>query len=200
MTEPFAYPAVPLVRRHGPRGYANYARFRPWLRDEFSFRCVYCLQRERWAPSHAPFDVDHFLPVVQNPDRAADYANLLYCCSACNNAKRDLLLPDPTQVLLRDSTRVKADGTIEGLTPQAEKLIFQLGLDSDGYNEFRVLWIGIVAMAERADPVLFRQLMGFPDDLPDLTALRPPDGNSRPEGIEESFLRKRQRGELPETY
>lgn len=48
MTTPFIYPAVPHVRRHGPMGYADVTSFRPWLRDEFSFRCVYCLLREQW--------------------------------------------------------------------------------------------------------------------------------------------------------
>jgi hypothetical protein len=42
--------------------------------------------------------------------------------------------------------------------------------------------------------------MGFPDDLPDLRRLRPPAGNARPEGLEDSFFAKRRRGELPETY
>ena len=47
MNSPFEYPSSPHRRRHGPLGYADYASFRPWLRDEFSFRCVYCLLRER---------------------------------------------------------------------------------------------------------------------------------------------------------
>jgi hypothetical protein len=35
---PFSYPTTPHVRRHGPQGYADYASFRPWLRDEFTFK------------------------------------------------------------------------------------------------------------------------------------------------------------------
>ncbi len=46
MTTPFRYPDGPHQRRHGPRGYASYESYRPWLRDEFAFRCVYCLTRE----------------------------------------------------------------------------------------------------------------------------------------------------------
>ncbi len=46
MTDPFAYPPAPHVRRNGPQGYADYQSYRPWLRDEFSFRCVCCLLRE----------------------------------------------------------------------------------------------------------------------------------------------------------
>jgi hypothetical protein len=46
---PFDYPAVPLVRSHGPLGYSDYESYRAWLRDEFAFRCVYCLSREQWG-------------------------------------------------------------------------------------------------------------------------------------------------------
>jgi hypothetical protein len=43
---PFDYPAQPHVRRHGPIGYATAESFQPWVRDEFSFRCVYCLRQD----------------------------------------------------------------------------------------------------------------------------------------------------------
>ena len=48
----FVYPEVPHSRRHGPKGYADCYQYHPWLRDEFSFRCVYCLSRERWGKGH----------------------------------------------------------------------------------------------------------------------------------------------------
>jgi hypothetical protein len=47
---------------------------------------------------------------------------------------------------------------------------------------------------------LLRRLQGFPDNLPRLATLRPPDGNTRPEAIVDSYYGKRQRGELPVTY
>jgi hypothetical protein len=37
----FEYPLMPHVRRHGPAGYDDYASYRDWLRDEFTFRCVF---------------------------------------------------------------------------------------------------------------------------------------------------------------
>jgi hypothetical protein len=46
----FDYPVGTHVRRHGPQGYLDYKHYKPWLRDEFSFRCVYCLCRETWFP------------------------------------------------------------------------------------------------------------------------------------------------------
>lgn len=61
---PFTYAAAPYSRRHGPRGYADYASYRPWLRDEFRFQCVYCLLREQWGRVAGMFDLDHFLPAV----------------------------------------------------------------------------------------------------------------------------------------
>ncbi len=60
---PFVYPDTPHVRMHGPRGYEAYQSYKDWLRDEFTFRCVYCLERERWYPNgHAAFGVDHVKP------------------------------------------------------------------------------------------------------------------------------------------
>jgi hypothetical protein len=55
-------------------------------------------------------------------------------------------------------------------------------------------------LAASHDPVLHRRLTGFPNDLPDLKSLRPPGGNTRPEGIEQSHFRRRERGELPAMY
>lgn len=86
---PFQYPPALHERRHGPQGYSDYASFRPWLRDEFGFRCVYCLRREQWELCRGIFHIDHFVPVSQDPTRLHDYDNLLYTCVSCNFAKRD---------------------------------------------------------------------------------------------------------------
>jgi hypothetical protein len=60
---PFTYPAVPHIRKHAPAGYKNYPEYKPWLRDEFEFRCVYCLQREMWSRDRdAGLSVDHIIP------------------------------------------------------------------------------------------------------------------------------------------
>src|SRR5712691_10153 len=96
---PFTYPDVPYVRRHGPQGYAHYTSYRPWLRDDFSFRCVYCLLREQWGHVAGLFDLDHFLPTAQHPQAHGRYDNLLYGCARCNAAKADAVIPDPCQVL-----------------------------------------------------------------------------------------------------
>ena len=58
----YDYPSIEHERIHGPGGYSNYFSFKEWLRDEFGFRCVYCLTRERWYDwGEALFGVDHIL-------------------------------------------------------------------------------------------------------------------------------------------
>src|SRR5438034_1848544 len=200
MTIPFIYPSAAHVRRHGPQGYAEAAGYRPWLRDEFSFRCVYCLLREQWGRVRGTFDIDHFLPVASHPGLALTYDNLVLACAACNSAKGKLHVPDPEKVLLARDVRVHDDGTVEGRTPAARRLIRVLGLDDAESTEFRLLWLGILALAEEHDPELHRKLLGFPDDLPNLARLRPPSGNARPGGVQQSHLARRQSGSLLETY
>ncbi len=196
----FTYPAEPHRRRHGPQGYADPGSYRPWLRDEFAFRCVYCLFREQWGKLRGTFDVEHFRPTASHPGDRLFYDNLVYGCSACNVGKGKQLVPDPLMALVCADVRVNDDGTIEGLTRQARRLIRVLGLDDREYTEFRMMWMEILSLAAREDPELHRKLMGYPNDLPDVARLRPPGGNSRPEGIEQSYFVRKQKGILPETY
>jgi hypothetical protein len=197
---PFDYPAMPHVRRHGPQGYADYGRFLPWLRDEFAFRCVFCLRREQWGRAAAELEIDHFLAVAQRPDLRLFYDNLLLVCPICNAVKGPRPLPDPCQVLTASAVTVDERGVIHGHTREARRLIRRLALDKQPAQEFRLMWNRIVANARRFDPALYRQIMGFPKDLPDLRRLKPPGGNTRPDGIAESWLARRERSELSTTY
>jgi hypothetical protein len=200
MSVPFTYPAAPHQRRHGPQGYADYSSYLPWLRDEFSFRCVYCLLREQWGRGRGIYAIDHFLPVAHYPTKVTDYDNLLYACATCNIAKGARAVPDPLAVLTTPAVRVAEDGTIHTDTVEAARLIELLGLDSPQFTEFRMLWIGIVALAARHDPELHSRLMRYPDDLPDLGRLQPPGSNCRPDGVRSSARMRRERGELPSVY
>lgn len=196
----FTYPAAPLVRRHGPWGYADYPSYRPWLRDEFTFRCVYCLRREQWGRVAAEFAVDHFLPVARHPERATDYANLVYSCASCNARKGDGETPDPSAVLTRAHVRLDDAGLLVADTAEARGLIRALDLNGPDVLAFRTLWIDILRLAEQVDRELYQRLLAYPEDLPDLASLRPPGGNTRPEGVATSYLERRRRGELPTTY
>ena len=58
----------------------------------------------------------------------------------------------------------------------------------------------IIAITAKHNGILYRELMGFPDDLPDLARLQPPEGNSRPDGVKKSCYAQRERKRLPKTY
>jgi hypothetical protein len=200
----FAYPEAPYVRRHGPRGYTDYTAFKPWLRDEFCFRCVYCLCRERWHPGgEAGFSVDHVEAQAHAPHRVGAYANLVYACLSCNSAKRDQRLPDPCTVGYASLLRVRGGGDVEGLSPAGAEMIAALGLNRPHLREYRHRILGLLQrfrQTTRGQQADLPRWFGYPDDLPELAALRPPGGNDHPEGIAQSHFERRQRGELPETY
>jgi len=196
----FNYPDARSQRRHGPVGYASYRSYRPWLRDEFTFRCVYCLKREQWGHITGEFDIDHFQPQTCRPDLAADYPNLLYSCRRCNGVKLDEEVADPFAILTGDRVRTMPDGTVKGLDAAAMKLILQLDLNSPRLMEWRTMWMRIADLARGKDEELLRQLIGFPKHLPDLRRLRPPAGNTRPAGIGESWAALAQQGKLPDHY
>jgi hypothetical protein len=195
----FTYPAAAEHRHHGPSGYSSYESYRPWLRDEFTFRCAYCLLRERWGKYTGEFDLDHFMPQVCDASQVADYENLVYCCHSCNSKKGSVLLSAAEHHLTAETVRVRPDGYLVGLTGEAQRLIDVLTLNSTNWVQWRLTWIRIVELAAENNSALFRRLMGFPDDLPDLAKLRPP-ANSRPDGVNQSYFAQRERGELPGFY
>ena len=199
-SEPFVYSATPHVRRHGPYGYKEYESYREWLRDEFSFRCVFCLRREQWGSVGGMWDIDHSTPQHKNPQRKLDYDNLLYTCRTCNSAKSGQVVPDPCEVAFGECVKVHADGTIRALNEEGEILIAALRLDGKKATNFRRLIIDTLhSLAVHNETQLYIRWMRYPDNLPDLSKLKPP-GNTKPEGVNASYYARRIRGELPETY
>ena len=199
MSIPFQYPTRAHERQHGPQGYRQPDSYRSWLRDEFAFRCAYCLRREQWDRSLS-MEVEHFQPTSQSPDQRLTYDNLLYACPHCNRAKSLQVVASPERAFIEDNVEVQSDGTIVGHSPEARSIIEKLRLNSAAMVHFRRTWLEIIALSARFEPELYQQLMGFPDDLPDLSSLRPPAGNTRPEGITRSHFAQRERGELPDEY
>lgn len=196
----FTYPPKRAHRRHGPRGYSNYSSYRPWLRDEFQFRCVYCLKRETWGRVKGEFDLDHFEPQSVRPDLELDYENLVYACRRCNAVKGNQSIENPFEILEGERVIVMPDATLQGRDAEAWRFIKILDLNSATMVRWRMLFQGLVALAVEHDPVLYEQLAGFPKDLPALDKLRPPGGNSRPQGLQDSWASKLQNGTLPAFY
>jgi hypothetical protein len=195
----FDYPTA-LNRRHGPDGYHDYESFRDWLRDEFLFRCVYCLHREQWYERTAMFNIDHFTPVDHDPEGKLEYNNLVYACGPCNNAKRNILgVPDPAAFAFSECVKVGTDGEIVWLNQTGELLVLKMRLNSDKNVRWRSRWIRNLAALRIQDPVLYQEYMGFPVDLPDLRKKKVPR-NSLSDGVKDCYFAKRERGELPSTY
>lgn len=201
----FDYPKQRYRRRHGPGGYRVYHPFKEWLRDEFTFRCVFCLSRERWYPfGHVDFSVDHFISQSSGIG-VLDYDNLLYACLRCNSFKRDLpRVLDPCVHPYGSHIRVNNDGTVTALTARGRILIDTFRLDRAEAIELRREKFTYFHWLQRnpTDPQIepwIRQNFYYPDDLPDLRKKKPPR-NSRPQGVARCYFALRESGKLPESY
>lgn len=178
----------------------GYEEYRDWLRDEFAFRCVYCLRRETWGRITGRFHIDHFRPVATAPTLTTVYDNLLYAFDTCNLVKRAVIVPDPLTELVHGSVTVHPeDGRLEAHTVEAKRLVRKLQLDTEEARAERQLVILAVRLASEKGPAVLWPWLRYPDELPDLKR-KQPGGNSRPEGIEQSHFARRQRGELPDAY
>jgi hypothetical protein len=199
----FDYPSQRHERRHGPSGYETYQPYKDWLRDEFVFRCVYCLTRERWYPcGHTAFGVDHVMSKHKHPDLSCEYTNLVYSCNRCNSAKGQHELLDPCREGFGKHLRVHEDGTLESLSVAGRELVLRLGLNHPSRKEFRankVMLVNYLSSRGAEAKELLVNLLGFPDDLPELP-MKQPSGNSRPEGLENCYFMQCLEGSLPETY
>src|SRR5260370_29445548 len=196
----FEYASIPHARRHGPAGYEDYNSYRDWLRDEFIFRCVYCLHREQWYHGGATFHIDHFVPVTADATGKCEYSNLLYACARCNEAKRAVLgVPDPCQIALHDCRRIMDDGRVESLNNEGKKLNLVLRLDSEHNVRDRSRWMRTLEFLRTNNAELYQEYMGFPVDLPDLRRKQVPE-NTKPDGAANCYFVLRERGELPALY
>ena len=196
---PYAYPARPHRRRHGPAGYSNYESYRPWVEDEFCFRCIYCLNRKVWAPTNI-WAIDHLVSQDEAPELECEYDNLVFACQFCNQQKLANRVPDPCQVAYGKCLRVESDGTVTPLNKQGKRLVTVIRLNHPRFIDERLKTLCVWKILAEHDSAELQRLMDFPADLPDLSRLKPPGGNRRPEGISESCFARRERGNLPKTY
>lgn len=196
---PFAYPNSPHVRRHGPQGYSDYRDYRNWLRDEFSFRCVYCLRRETWLTLRRDYQIDHFLPKSEHPDVERDYDNLVFACSECNGTKAAKCLPSPESVGYGKHLWVDTNGEIHALDDSGETIIEALQLDAPEFNNLRRQIIETISEARVGSKTL-NWCLGYPENLPDLSREKKPRSNKRSNGITDSHFERKQRGELSQYY
>jgi hypothetical protein len=144
--------------------------------------------------------VEHFISASVYPDGECEYSNLLYACATCNVTKEAILgLPNPCLVAFNDCLRVMADGRIDALNPDGEKLKQVLRLNSEKNVRDRYRWMRALEALRTSDPELYQEYMAFPEDLPDLRTKQVPE-NTKPDGAVNCFFVLRERGELPATY
>ena len=77
-------------RRETPPGpFKHYSAYRPFVREDFSECCAYCLLHEFLAAGQENFELDHFRPrsLARFVSLADDFYNLYYACRPCNHAK-----------------------------------------------------------------------------------------------------------------
>jgi hypothetical protein len=139
------------------------------------------------------------------PERVCDYDNLLYTCSVCNACRREQPLPfDPSAVALAMHIQTRVDGTIEALTQEGRVFCDLCHLNRPLLVQFRRHVLELVEhLVEQTEPAAeraLRRILGFPDNLPNLRSRRPPGGNTRTDGITESWFERRRRNELPAAY
>jgi len=195
---PFCYATRPHIRKHGPAKYPRWEHYRDWLRDEFDFVCVYCLRREVWERKRAQWVVEHLVPRAKAPELELEYTNLVYACVSCNSAKSAHDIPDPCRHAYDDLVFVTDDGCIHPRTPYGKFLIRSGALDAPDATRWRKETIRLFRVLKKHDPELYRVKLSFPDDLPDLSNLRPPPGgNSKPAGVENCRYQQRADGTLP---
>lgn len=191
----------PHRRRHGPADYTDYESYRDWLRDEFSYRCVFSLLRETWPQTR--FHIDHLVPQRERPDLVCVYDNLILLEGRMNLIKGKRRLPDPSAVRLGKClfvhTTGERTGEIEANDDVGEKIIRVLRLDSDDATQVRRDWVGILRSVARTDEPLFRKFIGYPKNLPDLAKANAPS-NTRISGLRRSAKSLGDAGVLPEWY
>ena len=200
----FDYPGQ-HVRKHAPAGYAEYQEFKEWLRDEFTFRCAYCLERERWYPSSkAGMSTDHIVARMKDKDLEVEYGNTVYACLRCNSAKRENELIDPTATAFSDHLEMAPDGLMHPKTVQGYKLIHLLHLNEDDPLRTRRTKMGILKLKGRypqdADvDELYLDAFGYPTVLPDLVNKVPPGGNPLHANTADCYFERRKRGQITEA-
>ena len=195
----FVYPPHARERKHGPSGYRDVQSFRPWLRDEFVFRCVYCLKRETWGTVREGFDIEHFVSSKVASNERLTYRNLVYACHECNLRKGSASVSDPVQCCTAIEIMLLDNGFLVGMTRNARMVIAVVALNSPKMIRWRKLWMQIVELAQTHDLVLLYQLLAYPDDLPDLETLKPPS-NEKPQSVRGSLHVRQRNGNLPASY
>lgn len=153
-----------LSRRPTVPQFNTYQSYKPYLREDFLYRCVYCSIHENEFGGPRNFTVEHFRPQKSFAHLINDYQNLLYGCNVCNPFKgHDWPSDHPLQdgVGYIDPCEYDYDDhfclhgfQIEGLTPVAKYMVERLHL-----NRQQLVKIRAKRFDERADHLTIIQAL-----------------------------------------
>ena len=209
-----SFPESPHARRHGPYG-LTYDKYKDWVRDEFQFRCVYCLHREKWGKDGCRlFQLDHVVAWTADEAKRHIYENIVYSCGSCNWTKQERPLPDPCSVAFHGFYRFEPDGSVTPLDRAGERYVEILGLDAPHLINFRRRTFRTHRRLEELIDLIgddvdelddadvldeIADLLGYPDDIPDLRRKRH-KLNSKPKSEVQCYFARLERREIPAIY
>jgi len=152
---PFLYPKSQHRRRLAPGPFSRHQPYKPFLRDEFRQRCVYCRRPDSVHPhDHKSFVVEHYRPKSLFPQSSCDYGNLFYACKSCNDFKRDYwprsesepVLPNPCDHVMLNHLRFD-DGQVRAQSHHGEFTVELLQLDQEAVVQWRRLHVAQINQA-----------------------------------------------------
>lgn len=80
------YKDIPANKKEAALKFYRHDDIRKALKESSFHKCAFC----EGKPEETGFaEVEHFHPKSIYTDKAFEWTNLLYCCKACNNKKRD---------------------------------------------------------------------------------------------------------------
>ena len=157
--------AVFTRRRHAPKVKGDHTKFRPFVRQDFSEGCAYCLLHELLAGGPRNFELDHFRPksLLRFAALIADFFNLYYACHVCNANKWNHWPSVEEEAIgigfidfcrddFSDHFRENRNGRWIPLTPSAEFTLDILNLNSAHLVELRAR-LRRIARQRKAKPI-----------------------------------------------
>jgi hypothetical protein len=96
-------------------------------------------------------------------------------------------LPDPCKISFHECLRILNNGQVEAWNDDGKKLKLVLRLDSEENVILRSRWMRTLELLSTKEPTLYREYMGFPNDLPDLRQKQVP-ANTKPAGVENCYF------------
>ena len=126
----------------------QYEAYRALLRQDFEFRCAYCLRHEFFFGGGEAGEIDHFRPRHLFPNLENEYRNLYWSCRKCNaikggtwpseaQAERGLRFLDPCAENSDDHWQTHPDGTVTALTTVGRYTVRHIRLDRPTLTQFR---------------------------------------------------------------